>query len=134
MEKLSIIREEITNELSKAGIIDKSGKIINHQAFVEFIDKKLQEKSKELASTEKDGVTIDLYHANMVYSEISYLEEMKKKMSVDPYKFVPNKEVSKEQNSKTENFKAGNINVQKKSGGLIANFKTKFSKMFGRNK
>lgn len=134
MEKLNIIREEINAELSKAGIINNSDKIINRQAFVEFIDKKLQEKSKELASTEKDGVTIDLYHANMVYAEINYLEEMKNKMSVDPYQFDSNKEVSKEQNSKTENFKAGNINVQKKSGGLIANFKTTFSKMFGRNK
>lgn len=130
MEKLSIIREEITNELSKAGIIDKSGKIINHQAFLEFIDRKLQEKSKELASTEKDGVTIDLYHANMVYSEISYLEEMKKQMSVDPYKFVP----EETNDTKAENFGKGQEKVQKKSDGLFANLKMKFSKMFGRNK
>ncbi|MBP5707673.1 MAG: hypothetical protein J6W79_01620 [Alphaproteobacteria bacterium] len=134
MEKLSIIREEMTTALSKAGIIDKSGKIINHQAFLEFVDRKIKEKNEELASTEKDGVTIDLYHANMIYAEINYLEEMKNKMSVDPYQFIPNENADKEPESKKENFEHGKEKVHKKSGGLVANFKTKFSKMFGRNK
>lgn len=123
--KLDNIHDNISAEMLRAGIINENGDILNQSAFVKFINDRKQKLLPLIEATEKDGVVIDQYENNLLYSELDYLDNMLKQNttkpangSAYPAKDDLEKYFSKQQEKKQENVKRVGF----------------FRRFFGRNK
>ena len=83
-KQLNKITDSLEQELLKAKAIDKDGRVIDAKKFDKMIDEKIAQCNEVLATTEKDGVTTDLYGANIAYARIDRLEKMKKHHTINP--------------------------------------------------
>jgi len=112
-KQLNKITDGLKQELLSAKAIDESGHAIDVKKFNEIIDKKIEQCNKILATTEKDGVTIDLYGANIAATRVDMLENMKGAGMITPESVWEDREKiaqeksSVEKNRKTSAFKSG---------------------------
>ena len=83
-KQLNKITDGLKQELLSAKAIDESGHAIDEKKFNEIIDKKIAQCSEVLATTEKDGVTKDLYGANIANTRIDRLHKMKETGTLVP--------------------------------------------------
>ena len=134
--KLDYINKDISSELLKMGIINKKNQIIDKKAFFAFIDKRLEQATIELGKIEKNGVTIDARRADELFSEIKYLEDMKKYEKVNPYEFIPENENDDKQKKTAKkkitvnkkDLEAYFEEREKKKHGLLQKMKLLFTK------
>lgn len=90
--QLNLITGNLKQEMIDARIIDEQDRVINVEEFKRILDKKIAQCQAILASTEKDGVTTDLYGANIAHARINWLETMKKHLSLQPQSEWQNEE------------------------------------------
>lgn len=84
-KQLNEIVGNLKAELTAAKAIDAEGKATDTKKFNQILSEKITACNVVLAGTEKDGVTIDKYGANIAFNRISVLENMKKSGSIYPY-------------------------------------------------
>ena len=90
--QLNLITGNLKQEMIGARAIDGQDRVINVEEFKRILDKKIAQCQAILASTEKDGVTTDLYGANIAHARINWLETMKKHLSLQPQSEWQNEE------------------------------------------
>lgn len=97
-KQLNAITNGLNDKLLSAKAIEESGKAIDIAKFNKIIDHAIDQCNAVLATTEKDGATVDSYGANLAYSRIQWLEDMKTKGSIDPLSnmFGEEKDISEE--------------------------------------
>ena len=83
-EQLNTITKSLKQDLLSAKAIDESGKATDIVKFNKIIDSIIDQCNAVLSVTEKDGTTVDSYGANLAYSRIQWLEDMKTKGSINP--------------------------------------------------
>ena len=76
-KQLNKITDGLKQELLSAKAIDASGRAIDEKKFNEILDEKIAQCNKVLATTEKDGVTKDIYGANIAAARIDKMLRMK---------------------------------------------------------
>ena len=76
-KQLNEITDGLKQELLSAKAIDKSGHVIDAEKFNEILDEKIAQCNEILATTEKDGVTVDQYGANIAAARIDKMLRMK---------------------------------------------------------
>ena len=91
-KELNKITDNLKNELLAKQAIDESGRATNVAIFNQILTGKIAQCQAILASTEKDGVTTDLYGANIAHARINWLETMKKHLSLQPQSGWQNEE------------------------------------------
>ncbi len=91
-KELNKITDNLKNELLAKQAIDESGRATNVAIFNQILTGKIAQCQAILASTEKDGVTTDLYGANIAHARINWLETMKKHLSLQPQSEWQNEE------------------------------------------
>lgn len=83
-KQLNEITDNIKEEMLAAHAIDENGRAIDVKKFNQIINEKISQLNAILATTEKDGVTVDRYSANIIYTRINRLEEIKKHRTLNP--------------------------------------------------
>ena len=110
-KQLNKITDGLKQELLAAKAIDESGHAIDAKKFNEIIDKKIAQCNKILAATEKDGVTIDQYAANIAFTRIDRLNRMKESGIITPEAVWKGKEkIASEEPSSEKDKKIGAFN------------------------
>jgi hypothetical protein len=84
-KQLNAITNILKDNLLSAKAIDASGKAIDIAKFNKIIDQAIDQCNTVLATTEKDGTTVDPYGANLAYSRVQWLEDIKTNGSIDPF-------------------------------------------------
>jgi len=122
-KKLNKITDSLKEELLKANAIDENGRAIDVKRFNQIIDEKIAQCNEVLATTEKDGVTKDLYGANITYARINGLEKAKKHRMLNPESvwFDQEEKAVAKKSEKTSGMKTG---IKK----VFAMFQSKFGK------
>lgn len=126
-KQLNKITDGLKQELLSAKAIDESGRTIDEKKFNEILDKKIAQCSEVLATTEKDGVTKDLYGANIAYARIGRLETIKKSGMIVPEALQEAKEepaIEKLLSEKKKKTNAFNLGISKLITKLQEKFKT----------
>jgi len=123
-KKLNKITDDLETLLIESKAIDKNGSATDVKKFNEIIDEKIAQCNKVLATTEKDGVTKDLYGANITYARINRLEKMKKAGTITPETGWADEEngVTKHSSAKTKKKEAFGFGISK----LFAKIKNTF--------
>ena len=110
-KQLNKITDGLKQELLTAKAIDESGRAIDEKKFNEIIDKKIAQCNAVLATTEENGVTKDLYGANIAATRVDRLEKMKKYGTIVPEAVWEAKEkTAPEKSSSEKNRKIGAFN------------------------
>ena len=84
-QKLDAITDSLRQDLLKSGAINDKEEIVKPQTFIDIIEHKENQVNKLFAMVEKDGVVADKNGANLIYSRLHILSDMKEKMSMSPY-------------------------------------------------
>jgi len=111
-KQLNEITDNLKEELLAANAIDETGRAIDVKTFNQMINAKIKELNTILATTEKDGVTVDRYGSNITYNRISMLEQMKKQRTLSPDSTWFNRE-EKGAVKKSEKTSAFNLGIKK---------------------
>lgn len=121
--ELNAITDNLESELKAANAIDKDGRATDIKKFNKIIDDKIAQCNAVLATTERDGVTINRYGANLAFNRIAILEKAKKKgmLNADAIWFEHSAEKAITEADKPSAFRIGIKKLFEKIG-----FKTKF--------
>lgn len=122
-KKLNKITDNLKEELLQANAIDEKGHAIDVKKFNQIIDEKIAQCNEVLATTEKDGVTKDLYGANITYARINGLEKAKKHRMLNPESIWFDQE-EKAVTKKSEKTSALKIGIKK----IMSMFQSKYGK------
>lgn len=122
-KKLNKITDNLKEELLQANAIDEKGHAIDVKKFNQIIDEKIAQCNEVLATTEKDGVTKDLYGANITYARINGLEKAKKHRMLNPESSWFDQE-EKAVTKKSEKTSALKIGIKK----IMSMFQSKYGK------
>lgn len=121
-KKLNKITDDLETLLIESKAIDEKGNATNAKKFNEIINKKIAQCNEVLATTEKDGVTKDLYGANITYARINRLEKMKKAGTITPELAWADEENGVTKHSSEKKEHAFNLGISK----LFTKIKNKF--------
>lgn len=124
-KQLNKITDGLKQELLSARAIDESGRAIDAKKFNEIIDKKIAQCNAVLATTEENGVTKDLYGANIAATRVDRLVKMKESGTIMPEAAWESKEepaIEKLSSEKKKKTNAFNLGISK----LIAKIQAKF--------
>ena len=111
-KQLNKITDTLKQELLAANAIDEAGHATDVKKFNEIIDAKIAQLNEIMATTEKDGVTIDRYGANIAGNRIDRLEQIKEHNVLSPETSWIEKE-EKSTARKSEKTSAFNMGIKK---------------------
>lgn len=129
-QQLNKITDGLKQELLGAKAIDESGHATDVKKFNQILGEKIAQCNAILATTEKDGVTQDLYGAKIAYARVDILKKMKELGTIVPK--IPLGDKEKLSSEKKRKIQAFNSEFSK----LIAKIKYKFglSNTIGNNR
>lgn len=105
-KQLNKITDTLKQELLAAKAIDESGRAIDEKKFNEILDEKIAQCNEILATTEENGVTKDIYGANIASARIDKMMRMKEFGSISPETmWQPEDELEPEKATKEDNKK-----------------------------
>ena len=117
-QQLNKITDGLKQELLMAKAIDEKGNAIDVKKFNQIIDEKIAQCNKVLETTERDGVTVDRYGANIAFNRIAILERAKEHGMLNPENAWVSREERKEAElNKPDAFKEGIKKLWKKMTG-----------------
>ncbi len=126
-KQLNKITDGLKQELLAAKAIDKSGHAIDTEKFNEILDKKIVQCNEILATTEENGVTKDLYGANIAAARIDKMLKMKESGTLFPEAIWEGREEKLEEktaSAKNKKVKAFNSGISKLIAKIQAAFRS----------
>ena len=83
-KQLNKITDNLKTSLIDLKAIDEEGNAADMEKFNSLLDEKIAQCEAVLATTEQDGVTKDLYGANIAHARIEWLKNIKKYRTLNP--------------------------------------------------